>query len=289
MIPHMISGDGNISMIIKGQQYYVATTDPTHAEALTLLKEGCSEDHMLELIDRVGRVQEYTLGSGIEVKDGCVLYQGAAVHNTVTERIISFLDLGLPVEPLVNFLVKLMENPSYSSRNQLYDFLEHKNLPITEDGDFLAYKAVRHDYNAKHSGTLSNKVGETLRMARWGVDDERDHGCSSGLHAGALEYVQSYGCFSDREDSDKCIIVKINPANVVSVPKDSDCQKLRTCEYHVLKDYEGQMEHNLYTDDGEEWEDDYDSYEEEDQREYTDNWDVADRGEIDPNDSYRWN
>ena len=33
MIPHMISGDGNISMIIKGQQYYVATTDPTHAEA----------------------------------------------------------------------------------------------------------------------------------------------------------------------------------------------------------------------------------------------------------------
>ena len=125
MIPHMISGDGNISMIIKGQQYYVAITDPTHAEALTLLKEGCSEDHMLELIDKASRVQEYTLGSGIEVKDGCVLYQGAAVHNTVTERIISFLDLGLPVEPLVNFLVKLMENPSYSSRNQLYDFLEH--------------------------------------------------------------------------------------------------------------------------------------------------------------------
>ena len=49
------------------------------------------------------------------------------------------------------------------------------------------------------------------------------------------------------------------------------------------------MEHNLYTDDGEEWEDDYDSYEEEDLRDYTDNWDVADRGEIDPNDSYRWN
>ena len=116
-------------------------------------------------------------------------------------------------------------------------------------------------------------------MARWGVDDERDHGCSSGLHAGALEYVQSYGCFSDREDSDKCIIVKINPAHVVSVPKDSYCQKLRTCEYQVLKDYEGEMEHNLYTDEGDEWDYGDDPMD-----------DVISLGDvIADDDAYRWN
>ena len=54
------------------------------------------------------------------------------------------------------------------------------------------------------------------------------------------------------------VIVKIDPENVVSVPKDCDCQKLRCCEYSIVRDYEGEMEHNLYQDDGEEWEEDYD-------------------------------
>ena len=34
------------------------------------------------------------------------------------------------------------------------------------------------------------------------------------------------------------MIVKINPADVVSVPKDCDCQKLRTSRYEVVKDFE---------------------------------------------------
>ena len=279
MIPHMISGDGNITIVLKGEQFYINTDDPTYESVLQALKDGATEDEMFVLIDKVSTVKQYTLGSDIEVKDGCIFFQGEAVHNTVTERILKFLEEGLPVTPLVNFLVKLMENPSYSSRNQLYDFLENKNLPITEDGDFLAYKAVTSSYLDKHSHTLSNQIGETLSMARWGVDDERDHGCSSGLHAGALEYVQSYGCFSDREDSDKCIIVKINPAHVVSVPKDSYCQKLRTCEYQVLKDYEGEMEHNLYTDEGDEWDYGDDPMD-----------DVISLGDvISDDDAYRWN
>ena len=47
--------------------------------------------------------------------------------------------------------------------------------------------------------------------------------------------------------------MKISPENVVSVPTDCNCQKLRTCEYAVVRDYEGVMEYNLYTDDGDEW------------------------------------
>jgi hypothetical protein len=97
-------------------------------------------------------------------------------------------------------------------------------------------------------------------MKRFAVDDDRNHGCSAGLHAGTLEYVQSYGSFHDSPESDKVIIVKISPENVVSVPHCSDCQKLRTCEYTVVRDYEGVMEYNLYKDDGEEW-----RYEEEDE------------------------
>ena len=58
---------------------------------------------------------------------------------------------GLPFEPLVKLFENLMKNISYQTRTQLYDFLEHKNLPITEDGCFLAYKAVNSDYKDKYS------------------------------------------------------------------------------------------------------------------------------------------
>ena len=174
---------------------------------------------------------------------------------------------GLPVQPLVNFLKKLMENSSFSARNELFDFLDHRSLPITEDGCFLAYKVVKSNYKDKYSGHVDNSVGKSVTMARYGVDDDRGNGCGSGLHAGTLEYVQSYGSFSGEDSSDKVVIVKIDPENVVSVPQDCNCQKMRCCEYTVLRDYEGEMEHNLYTDEGDEWEDmdmDLDStYEEE--------------------------
>ena len=66
---------------------------------------------------------------------------------------------------------------------------------------------------------------------------------------------------------------------MVSVPKDSYCQKLRTCEYQVLKDYEGEMEHNLYTDEGDEWDYGDDPMD-----------DVISLGDvISDDDAYRWN
>ena len=262
-VPYMISGDGNITLILFGEQYFINVEDSQHARVMDALRDNATEDELLTLVDKTTAIKDYTSESGlIEIKDGCVLYDGEEVHNSLTERILTFMGEGLPVEPLLNFMEKMMQNPSFGARRELFDFLEHKNLPLTEDGDFLAYKAVKHDYSDKWSGSYDNSIGTVAQMKRFSVDDDRNHSCSAGLHAGTLEYVQSYGCFHDSPESDKVIIVKISPENVVSVPTDCNCQKLRTCEYTVVRDYEGVMEYNLYTDDGEEWrweeeEDDY--------------------------------
>jgi len=210
------------------------------------------------------------------IKDGCVIYQEDEVHNALTEKIIGFMRLGLPVQPLINFLKNMMRNPSFASRKELFDFLSHKSLPITEDGCFLAYKAVGNNFMDKWSGTVDNNVGETPSMARFGVDDDRNNGCSAGLHAGTLEYVQSYGRFCEDEDvTDQCIIVKINPEDVVSVPTDCNCQKLRTTSYEVLALYSGEMEYNLANDEGEEWDEDYDDdYEDYEDHDF-ESWDLG--------------
>jgi len=133
-------------------------------------------------------------------------------------------------------LENLYNNPSHNSRAQLYQFLEHKNMPITEDGCFLAYKSVDANYMDHHTGKFSNRVGQVLSIARRSVDDNPENGCSYGFHAGSLEYASNFGG-GDR----RVVIVKINPEDVVSVPNDCEFQKLRTAKYEVVADYTGPL------------------------------------------------
>ena len=171
---------------------------------------------------------------------------------------------GLPFEPLTKLFDNLMKNISYQTRTQLYDFLEHKNLPITEDGCFLAYKAVNSNYMDKYTGTMNNSVGETVSIDRGKVDDNRDKGCSAGLHCGALDYVRDYG---SEDSGDHIMIVKVNPMDAVSVPHDCQHQKLRVCQYEVVAEMEwsDQLRKPLYSSDGQE----YQSFV---QDEYDDEW-----------------
>jgi hypothetical protein len=174
---------------------------------------------------------------------------------------------GLPFQPLVNFLNNLMENPSMQSQKELYDFLEHQYLPVTEDGHFLAYKAVRSDYMDKYAGKFRNQVGDVCQMTRAKVDDNRSVGCSQGLHAGALNYVAGYGSL---DAGDKIVIVKINPKDVVSVPNDCNCEKLRTCRYEVVGEYQGELLKPLYKSDFNE-----DSYNDDEEESLYDEYDDA--------------
>jgi hypothetical protein len=68
------------------------------------------------------------------------------------------------------------------------------------------------------------------------VDDNPENGCSYGFHAGSIDYAGNFGG-SDR----RVVIVKINPEDVVSVPNDCECQKLRTAKYEVVADYTGPL------------------------------------------------
>jgi hypothetical protein len=222
-------------------------------------------DELLTIVDVEKAVAAFSDGL-VEIKNGQVTYEGEVVHGSISKRILEFMSKGLPFQPLVTFLNNLMENPSMQSQKELYDFLEHEHLPITEDGYFLAYKAVRNDYMDKYRGVFDNHVGNVCEMTRSKVDDDRGRGCSNGLHAGALNYVAGYGSL---ESGDKIVIVKINPRDVVSVPSDCNFEKLRTCRYEVVGEYQGELLKPLYSasldngvdydyDDEEEYDNDYD-------------------------------
>jgi len=233
--------DGNLTVILKNKAHQVIP-DHTNYKLILEALPTATEDELLELVDIEKAVASFSDGQ-VSIINGKVMFEGEEVHGSISKRIIEFMSKGLPFQPLVKFLENLMENPSMQSQQELYDFLEHENLPITEDGCFLAYKAVNSDFKDKWKGTFDNKVGQVCEMRRAKVDDNRGRGCSAGLHAGALNYVANYGSV---DAGDNIVIVKINPEDVVSVPSDCNCEKLRTCKYEVVGLYQGELPKPLY-------------------------------------------
>lgn len=264
--------DGNLTVIVKNKAHQVLPDHVNYKMIMDALPTATEED-LLNLLDVDKAVELYSSGN-VKVEGNKVLYQGDEVHGSISKRILEFMKNGLPFEPLVKFLENVMQNPSMQSQRELYDFLQHENLPITEDGYFLAYKAVRSDFKDKYRGVFDNSVGNVCEMQRAKVDDDRARGCSDGLHAGALSYVAAYGSV---EEGDNIVIVKINPADVVSVPTDCNCQKLRTCRYEVVGLYEGELERPLYqtTEDSYNEYDDYD-YDYDTEEAYDDEYDDED-------------
>lgn len=234
MKPAYILTENSLTVTIDGTTTTINSSHPSWRLAIECLKKKDYASLQSALSVKTA-LHKYTNGK-VEVQNGCVIFNGEPIHNYLSSKILHFVQLGLPHEPLVKFLERLMANPSSRAINELYQFLQHKNLPITDSGTFLAYKSVRNDYTDHHSGKFDNSVGSTLEMPRNCVDDNYQHGCSHGFHAGSLQYASSFG------GSDSILlIVEIDPADVVSVPSDNDCQKLRTCKYKVISKYSGPL------------------------------------------------
>lgn len=178
------------------------------------------------------RIKLHDKTDAFYVKDGVVILKGTdeELPAALSKTLIAFADAGAPYEPLLKFWERLKENPSEDSRSDLYAFLEHNSVPITEDGRFVAYKRVRSNFMDKHSGTFDNSVGKVVSMPREDVDPDRNQTCSRGLHVAAFEYAQGFG-YGD----DKLLEVEVDPVDVVAVPTDYNNQKMRTCRYTVLR------------------------------------------------------
>lgn len=255
---------GGLSLIINGSPRTISQTHINFQRIINALKNK-DYDAIPDLIDIASAVTTYTKGL-VTITNGVVYYGETPMHNALTTRMLRMVELGLDVSPMAKFLENLMKNPSYNSVTELYGFMEACDLPITEDGCLLAYRSVRMDYLDQHTGktcyswpyekvntkilereftfepdegvfyrtvngvsTVVDRLAETVRisMQRNLVDDNRNQTCSKGLHVCSQKYPK-YG--------QRLLLVKINPADVVSVPTDYSQSKMRVCAFEVVKD-----------------------------------------------------
>jgi hypothetical protein len=269
-----ITNSGKIAAVINGQSYTIANDHPKYQQALDAVRKK-NWNLFVDLVNITKQVSQY-VSNGVTIENGAILYNGEVVHNTLTKRIVKFMGENLPFEPLVKFLENLMQNPSHRAVNELYDFLDVGELPITEDGHFLAFKNVRSNYYDIHSGTFRNQVGDTCEMPRNKVDEDKERTCSYGLHFCSIKYLPS---FTD-SDGGKTMIVKINPRDVVAIPADYNNTKGRTCRYEVVAEYKDDWRSKLDREesgwDSELYSSDGGDYDDEDEDEYADEYDDID-------------
>jgi hypothetical protein len=146
-------------------------------------------------------------------------------------RIIEMATRGNDPTPLMKFWERLQKNPSYRSVQMLFSFLRHQGIPLTEDGCFLAYKGVRTDYKDAHSGQFDNSPGAMNEMPRNKISDDPKVACHEGFHVGALAYAKTF--------SQRVVVCKVDPADVVCVPYDESQHKMRVSKYKVIGNHNG--------------------------------------------------
>lgn len=248
--PYIIQGS-QVTVVIGSKPHVVSKSHPMFQRVVDAIKANEWET-VDNIIDPKKVVLEYGNGN-IAVEGDKLFWKGEEFHSSLSVRMIRMLQDGFDIKPMVAFMENLMLNPSKRAVTELYGFLEKNNLPITPDGNFLAYKKVRQDYKDVYSEKVLNKPAvymndtdkeyiktvqngvkveivdgiTTVSMERNKVDDDQNRTCSTGLHFCSRDYLNHFG-------GERIVIVKINPRDVVSIPTDYNDSKGRACRYGVI-------------------------------------------------------
>jgi hypothetical protein len=201
-------------------------------EIVQLVNEGYEQDALF-LIDNKRAASNAINTSEFELVGDCLYLDDYRIPDNMAQRIFALMADYSSVKPLEDFFKNLLQNPSARAVQELYGFLEVSKLPITEDGHFIAYKAVNSEYKDYYTGKMDNSVGAMPTMPRNLVDEDKDRTCSKGLHFAAYEYARSF-----LGGNGKLMAVRINPKDVVAIPSDYNNQKGRASTYIIVEEIE---------------------------------------------------
>lgn len=235
MIPYNIT-EKNVTLSVDGKPYIIPSSAPAYSGIVEAIRDN-DLTRLRQLLQPKQRIAEVTEGR-ITFDGKELFFNDEVIHNVIRDRLCFLWERGLDYQPLLRFMDNLMDNPSFRAVNETYKFLEACDLPITNDGHFLAYKKVRNNYTDIHSGKFDNSVGNVLEVPRNTVDENCNNTCSYGLHVCSQSYLLMFGGWNSGPD--RTLQVKVNPRDVVAVPIDYDNAKMRVCRYEVVAELDPQ-------------------------------------------------
>ena len=254
MLTHIKDANNHWTVVVDNQSYQFDHIHPEYDGLVECVRTGDAEAFtgLLE----VGTVIENWSEGNFEFKDGFLHYEDEQVASQPTERIIQLIKSGWD------------QNVSNRAVMESYNWCSHKGLPITPDGHLVGYKGVAvysgesttdkmgrplqdGDLVDKWTGnSFRNNIADECGMNRRKVSDDCTRGCASGLHVGTYDYASDWA-----GNGGKVVLVKFDPADIVSVPTDSEHQKMRVSNYTVIAVARDIIEEEVY-------EEEYDEYDE---------------------------
>ncbi len=240
--PHIITNNSVVAFI-KGQRYTCPCESVRYKRVLAAINNNDDDAFKQAMTETEAQsLSQAVEAKGFTVVNGIVALDGVEIIGSLQEKLSRMIREDHNIDHFGAFIRNLRQNPSRSAVKELYDFLSYAELPITENGTLLAYKGVNNDYwsckagstklkkgKVDNTGRIFNGVGEEIECDRVEVDDDRRNECSNGLHVGSHNYAVKFGS--------RTVVVEVNPKDVVSVPLDCECQKMRVCGYKVISDY----------------------------------------------------
>ena len=153
MLTHIKDAKSHWTVVVNNESFQF---DPSHPEYIALVecvKTG-DVDEFTALLNTGTVIENWSEGA-FRFENGVLYYVEEVVHNVITNRIVEMIKQGFDYKPILRFLERLYQNPSYRAINELYTFLTHKFLPITEDGYFLAYNCLLYTSPSPRDRTRS--------------------------------------------------------------------------------------------------------------------------------------
>jgi len=238
-----------VTVFVKGRAPLVAATGHPNLEAILsgLAVQDASVIDLFDVAETI-KMKFARLSDQVTVENGKVFLDGVEMKNALTDQIVRVLQEGGEFKSLVNFYEKLQSNPNEDSREQLYRWLASEDFTITDEGLIVGYKSVYKNPDGSfrstrggnedvrvndvvQRGVITQKIGDTVEMARDVVHHDPSAACHIGLHVGNYEYASTFS-------GDTVLEVRVNPRDVVSVPSDSQDSKMRVCRYVVVDESE---------------------------------------------------
>lgn len=266
--------------------------EETYMEIIDLIFKKPHEDmneldnKLYELMSPVEKIKKeisssFYLSGNMSIEGGVLKFGDFVLEETLSNHMLSLLnENNVPKDEklwksYVTFLDNLYQNVNEDIREQLFRWMDYENktghgFGITEDGCIVGYKGCQGTIlkpmssrqgtaivdGVEITGNIPNKVGSVISMPRSAVQYDPTIGCSTGLHVGTRDYAINWAPI--------LVLVKVNPRDVVSVPYECESQKMRVCEYTVLKVTDASEEHKMFHPDLEDYDEYEDDYEDED-------------------------
>lgn len=231
-----------LSVVVRGK---ALTVEETHMNYAAIVDAIVAEqwDTIASLIDgrqvvaaKIAEVEQTELSiDGSDIK-----FRGVAVDATLQTHILKMIQYGLPLSPINSFLVNLYNNPSKKAVDEAMRWITSNGITISPDGFLYVYKRVNNNFTSMYDNTTMNAVGTFVEMPRNAVDDRSENTCSAGLHFCSHAYLPEYN-----SGQGKILQLKLNPADIVSIPTDYNSAKGRACKYFVEAYLSGEASVNI--------------------------------------------